>query len=84
MAAARRSACSAPYIEVDGAGTGTVPPIRRWEELTIESVNVGEPFTSCGNQSSPSPCSANDGSGRDRNGDSVPERRMAYSFQGHQ
>ena len=43
------TACAAPYIEVDGAGTGTTDP--SMGELTIQSVNAGEPFTSCSDKS---------------------------------
>ena len=44
------TACAAPYIQVDGAGTpGTVPDPTG--EETIESVNIGEPFTSCADKS---------------------------------
>lgn len=43
------TACAAPYIEIDGAGTGTTDP--SMGELTIESVNAGEPFTSCSDKS---------------------------------
>jgi PKD repeat protein len=41
--------CSAPYVEVDGASTGTTDPTMG--ELTIQSVNVGEPFTTCSDHS---------------------------------
>ena len=36
--------CTKPYVEVDGASTGTTDPTG---ELTIQSVHVGEPFTTC-------------------------------------
>ncbi len=41
--------CTAPYVEIDGAGTGTTDP--SMGTMTIESVNAGEPFTSCADQS---------------------------------
>jgi len=40
--------CTAPYVAVDGPGSGTDPSNG---EMTIQSVNVGEPFTSCSDQS---------------------------------
>ena len=47
-----QSACSAPYIEIDGAGTaGTVPTDPSMGTMTIQSVNVGEPFTNCADKS---------------------------------
>jgi hypothetical protein len=40
--------CAAPYVSVDGAGgAGTVPSDPTMGELTIQGVNIGEPFTSC-------------------------------------
>lgn len=42
------SACAAPYVKVDCAGgAGTVPTDPTSGELTIQGVNIGEPFTSC-------------------------------------
>jgi PKD repeat protein len=43
------TACAAPYIQVAGAGTVTAPD--QTGEFTIQSVNVGEPFTSCSDKS---------------------------------
>jgi hypothetical protein len=40
--------CAAPYVSVDGAGAaGNVPTDPTMGELTIQGVNIGEPFTSC-------------------------------------
>ena len=36
--------CTAPYVEVDGASTGQTDPTG---ELTIQNINVGEPFKTC-------------------------------------
>ncbi len=42
------NSCDAPFIEVAGEGAqGTVPSDPTNGELTIERLNVGEPFTSC-------------------------------------
>ncbi len=42
------SPCAKPYLSVDGAGgAGTVPSDPTMGELTIQGVNIGEPFTSC-------------------------------------
>jgi hypothetical protein len=42
------SPCAAPYVNVDGAGAaGNVPTDPTSGEMTIERVNIGEPFTSC-------------------------------------
>jgi PKD repeat protein len=43
-----QSACTFPYIQVDGAGSaGNVPTDPTSGELTIQNVDVGEPFTTC-------------------------------------
>ncbi len=40
--------CAAPYKQVDGPGSaGTVPSDPTMGELTIQSINMGEPFVSC-------------------------------------
>ncbi|HST30817.1 MAG TPA: PKD domain-containing protein [Chthoniobacterales bacterium] len=42
------SACAAPFVTVDCAGgAGTVPTDPTSGELTIQNVSIGEPFTSC-------------------------------------
>jgi PKD repeat protein len=42
------NACKFPYLTVDPAGSaGTTPTDPTMGELTIENVNIGEPFTSC-------------------------------------
>ncbi len=41
--------CSAPYVEIAGPGSGTTDPTMG--ELTIEMVSIGEPFTTCSDQS---------------------------------
>jgi hypothetical protein len=41
--------CSSPYVRVAGPGSGATDPTLG--ELTIESVNIGEPFTNCSDQS---------------------------------
>ncbi len=42
------NACTFPYLEVDGPGTaGNVPTDPDNGELTIQKVDMGEPFTSC-------------------------------------
>jgi PKD repeat protein len=44
--------CSPPYLTVTGPGSaGTVPTDPTSGELTIESVHIGEPFTSCTDKS---------------------------------
>jgi PKD repeat protein len=46
------SACVAPFIEVGGEGIpGAVPTDPTGGELTIERLNVGEPFTNCADNS---------------------------------
>ena len=46
------SPCAAPYVTVDCAGgPGTVPSDPTSGELTIQNVSIGEPFTSCGDNS---------------------------------
>jgi PKD domain/Dockerin type I domain len=42
------NACVAPYIQLAGAGiAGNISPDPSQGELTIQHINVGEPFTSC-------------------------------------
>jgi hypothetical protein len=49
---ANQSACAAPYIQVAGAGTaGNVPTDPTMGEMTIQRVNLGEPFTTCADNS---------------------------------
>src|SRR6266480_1080847 len=46
--AAAATACLAPYIKMGGPGIpGNISPDPSQGELTIESINVGEPFTNC-------------------------------------
>lgn len=46
------TACVAPYLQVAGAGSpGTVPTDPTSGELTIQHVNMGEPFTNCSDKS---------------------------------
>lgn len=49
------SACTAPYLTVDGAGSAgdipAQPPQPVQGELTIERVSIGEPFTNCNDKS---------------------------------
>src|SRR5438128_3480855 len=46
------NSCEAPFIEVAGEGSqGNVPTDPTGGELTIERVNIGEPFTSCDDNS---------------------------------
>jgi PKD repeat protein len=47
-----QSACTFPYIQVDGAGgPGSVPTDPTSGELTIQRVDIGEPFTTCNDNS---------------------------------
>ena len=49
---AEESSCTAPYIQVAGAGSqGNAPADPTTGELTIERLNIGEPFSSCGDNS---------------------------------
>jgi PKD repeat protein len=44
----QQNACAFPYIQVDGAGSpGNVPSDPTGGELTIQNVDIGEPFTGC-------------------------------------
>ena len=46
--APNQSACAAPFIQVAGAGTaGNVPTDPTMGEMTIQRINLGEPFTIC-------------------------------------
>lgn len=47
--AAGATACAPPYIQVDGSGSGSTDPTMG--ELTIQGVNIGEPFTTCDDKS---------------------------------
>ena len=46
------NACTFPYLQVAGAGgAGTAPDPTTNGELTIQTVNIGEPFTTCADNS---------------------------------
>ena len=46
------NACTYPYLQVAGAGAaGTAPDPTTNGELTIQTVNIGEPFTTCADNS---------------------------------
>jgi PKD repeat protein len=46
------SPCAKPYVNVDAAGgAGNVPTDPTTGEMTIQGVNIGEPFTSCSDNS---------------------------------
>src|ERR1700704_975759 len=52
VSSAQTDRCTAPYLQMAGAGSpGNVPTDPTQGELTIQHVNIGEPFTTCTNNS---------------------------------